>query len=80
MVLEVADDGYGVDVDAVVRKAQQGGMSVPTVSVIMAMGSALAAVTLLFLKLDKAPPEAVQAEPARSAAGAGRLEGSPAPG
>jgi two-component system chemotaxis sensor kinase CheA len=29
VVLEVADDGYGVDVDAVVRKAQQGGMSVP---------------------------------------------------
>ncbi len=55
-------------------------MSVPTVSVIMAMGSLLAAVTLLFLKLDKAPPEVVHAEPVRSGAGAGRLEGSPAAG
>jgi MFS family permease len=58
----------------------QGGMSVPTVSVIMAMGSLLAAVTLLFLKLDKAPPEVVHAEPVRSGADAGRLEGSPAAG
>ena len=29
VTLEVADDGYGVDEDAVVRKAQQAGMSVP---------------------------------------------------
>lgn len=58
----------------------QGGMGVPTVSVIMAMGSLLAAVTLLFLKLDKAPPEAIQTEPVRSGVGVGRLEGSPAAG
>jgi MFS family permease len=61
----------------------EGGMGVPSVAVIMAMGSLCAAVALLFLRLDRAPPEAAEAERARvaaAAAGPVRLQGSPAPG
>lgn len=45
----------------------EGGMGVPTVAVIMGGGALLAAVALLFLKLDAEPPEAVEAERARNA-------------
>ena len=42
----------------------EGGMSVPVVATIMACGSLVAAIVLVFLKLDAAPPEAVAAEKA----------------
>jgi MFS family permease len=45
----------------------EGGMGVPTVAVIMGGGALLAAVALLFLKLDPEPPEALEAERARNA-------------
>ena len=40
----------------------EGGMSVPVVATIMACGSLVAAIVLVFLKLDAAPPEAIEAE------------------
>jgi MFS family permease len=40
----------------------EGGMGVPTVAVIMAGGALLAAISLLFLKLEAAPPDAVAAQ------------------
>jgi MFS family permease len=43
----------------------EAGIGVPTVAVIMGGGALLAAVTLLFLKLDPTPPEAAEAEPAK---------------
>jgi MFS family permease len=55
----------------------EGGMGVPSVAVIMAMGSLCAAVALMFLTLDRSPPEAAEAERAKAS---GRLEGSPAAG
>lgn len=53
----------------------EGGFGVPVVSVIMACGSLLAAIALLFLKLDTAPPEAAEAESVKSESG-GRIEGA----
>ena len=41
-----------------------GGMGVPIVAAILALGSLFAAVSLMFLKLDSTPPEAAEAEPA----------------
>src|SRR5690606_25950729 len=40
----------------------EGGMSVPVVATIKACGSLVAAIVLVFLKLDAAPPEAIEAE------------------
>lgn len=58
----------------------EGGMGVPTVALIMGMGSLMAAVALLFLKLDPLPPEGVEAEPAKAGPGLSQLKGSPAVG
>lgn len=56
----------------------EGGIGVPYVATAMAGGSLLAAIVLMFIKLDAAPPEAVEAEESR--ASSGRLEESPAVG
>ena len=59
------------------------GMVVPTVAVIMACGSLMAAITLTLLKLDQAPPEGVAVDSADAdsdSRGVERLEGSPATG
>lgn len=56
-----------------------GGIGVPVVAVAMGCGSLLAALALMFLKLDQEPPEALEAE--KAAAGARMpvdLKGSPA--
>lgn len=42
----------------------EGGIGVPFVAIVMGCGSLLAAVALMFLRLDTAPPEAAEAEPA----------------
>jgi MFS family permease len=47
----------------------EGGVGVPIVAVIMACGSLLAAFALLFLKLDTAPPEALEAKSAAQPTG-----------
>jgi hypothetical protein len=39
-----------------------GGIGVPFVAVVLACGSLLAAVALMFLKLEEAPPEATEAK------------------
>ncbi len=44
----------------------EGGMGVPTVAVIMACGSLMAAVMLTMLRLDQSPPEAIETEQAAS--------------
>jgi MFS transporter, AAHS family, vanillate permease len=46
----------------------QGGVGVPYVATVMAGGSLVAAVVLMFLKLNAAPPEAVEAEAAAAPA------------
>jgi MFS family permease len=53
----------------------EGGVGVPYVATIMAGGSLLAAIVLMFIKLDEAPPEAIEAEHATGEAGP--LEESP---
>jgi MFS family permease len=45
----------------------EGGVGVPVVAAIMGGGSLLAAIVLLFLKLDKAPPEIAGLEAADAA-------------
>jgi MFS family permease len=42
----------------------EGGVGVPAVAAILACGSLLAAIALMFLTLDSTPPEAAEAEPA----------------
>ena len=42
----------------------EGGIGVPFVAVVMGCGSLLAAIALLFLRLDEAPPEAVEVQSA----------------
>jgi MFS family permease len=44
-----------------------GGVGVPAVAILMGCGSLLAAVALMFLKLDPEPPEALEAEKAAEA-------------
>jgi MFS family permease len=56
----------------------EGGMGVPTVAVIMAGGSLMAAIMLTMLKLDQSPPEAAEAQPAGR--DVGNLRESPAAG
>jgi MFS family permease len=55
----------------------EGGLGVPVVAVILACGSLCAAVALLFLQVDAAPPEAAEAERAKDLAG-GQLRESAA--
>jgi MFS family permease len=55
-----------------------GGIGVPFVAAILACGSLLAAIALLFLKLDATPPEAAEAEPAAPNAPPPRLQESAA--
>jgi MFS family permease len=57
----------------------EGGAGVPVVAVMLACGSLLAAFALLFLKLDTAPPEALEAESAAQPS-PGRLRESAATG
>jgi MFS family permease len=58
----------------------QGGVGVPVVATIMAGGSLVAALVLLFLKLDTAPPEAIEAKrtKAQEPEAAAGFTGSPA--
>ena len=56
----------------------QGGVGVPVVAVVLSCGSLLAAVALLFLKLDTTPPEAVEAAPSPAKGTPGRLSESAA--
>ncbi len=56
----------------------EGGSGVPTVAVVMGCGSLLAAIALLFLRLDTTPPEAAEAEPAAPNAPPPRLQESAA--
>jgi len=46
----------------------EGGISVPVVATIMAGGSLVAAIVLMFLKLDREPPEVVEAKEVEAAA------------
>lgn len=57
-----------------------GGIGVPAVALVMGCGSLLAAIALLFLRLDQAPPEAIEAEQAaaKGPVAAADLRGSPA--
>ena len=56
----------------------EGGVSVPVVATVMGCGSLLAAIALSFLRLDTAPPEAVEARTAPQAAGSAPLRESAA--
>jgi MFS family permease len=59
----------------------EGGIGVPVVATIMAGGSLVAAIVLVFLRLDSAPPEAIEAEKVKAEGTAGAsvgLRGSPA--
>jgi hypothetical protein len=51
----------------------QGGIGVPVVAAILACGSLLAAIALLFLRLDTAPPEALEVQSLKQKASAGGL-------
>jgi len=55
-----------------------GGVGVPVVAAILAMGSLLAAIALLFLRLDTTPPELAEAEPAAPNAPPPKLQESAA--
>ena len=55
-----------------------GGIGVPFVAAVLACGSLLAAVALMFLRLDTRPPEAAEAEPAAPNAPPPRLQESAA--
>lgn len=56
----------------------EGGTGVPTVALVMGGGSLLAAVALLFLRLDTTPPELAEAEPAAPNAPPPKLQESAA--
>jgi MFS family permease len=56
----------------------EGGSGVPTVALVMGGGSLLAAIALLFLRLDTTPPEAAEAEPAAPNAPPPKLQESAA--
>jgi len=56
----------------------EGGLGVPIVAAVMGCGSLLAAIALTFLKIDEAPPEAIEAEKAQGEIPAGRLSESAA--
>lgn len=43
----------------------EGGFGVPVVAIILACGSLIAAIALMFLKLDTTPPEAAEAKPSK---------------
>jgi MFS family permease len=52
----------------------EGGIGVPFVAAVLACGSLFAAIALLFLKLDEAPPEALEAQSAEQGMPAGLRE------
>jgi MFS family permease len=58
----------------------EGGIGVPVVAVVLACGSLLAAIALLFLKLDTAPPEVLEAQSTAAPPPGGRLRESAATG